>query len=239
MGSPRRLPDLQSPQGSWSRTGRVTQAENLPPGIAAHWDVIPDDLLMCYEDIVVLEGYVATESRVFGEVDDMQACIESRLAFLASRCQDFGVVAEASRVAAVICCYTCYAETWNNFLIPCRCASRLLDLLAISITDSVWVERRDLQLWLILVGSCTAMLDQGHLDSLKSSYDILIKNLGTMVPFWPQARSDLRSAMTNYIYPSTCFQRHKENLEWFRLVAHIDSYASLVASSDSGHGQHF
>jgi hypothetical protein len=232
MGSPRRLPHLLSPNASSNHNSRPVQGRKLPAGIAAHWDVVPDDLLACYEDIVELDTTAAKGLRAHHAIDDMQASIESRLETLGRLCKDFGVAAECSRLAAFICCYTSYVEVWKTFLIPCRCASLLSDALASSFDDPTWIKRRDLQLWLVLVGSCTAMLDQGHLEHLKSSYDILVRRIINTVSTWPWAQISLQRALRDFIYPETLFHQHQDNREWLRLVASIGSCAAFAAPDD-------
>jgi hypothetical protein len=204
-----------------------------PPGISAHWDVIPDNLLACYEDIVDLDAAVAGRLYLNHSIDDIQASIESRLANLANLCKDFNMAAECTRLAAYICCYTAYVEIWKNFLIPCRCSSLLLDALVSSFDDSIWVKRRDLQLWLILVGSCTARLDHGHLRELKSGYNTLIVRLVATVSTWPQAEISLQSALKDFIYTEAWFQHRKASREWSQLVTCIEAFTAVNHESDN------
>jgi hypothetical protein len=203
-----------------------------PPGISAHWDVIPDNLLACYGDIVDLDAAVTDRQHPSHSIDDIQASIESRLANLAELCKDFNVAAECARLAAYICCYTVYVEIWKNFLIPCRCSSLLLDALVSSFDDSIWIKRRDLQLWFVLVGSCTARLDHGHLRELKSGYSTLVMRLVATVSTWPQAELSLQSALKDFIYTEVWIQHRQANREWSQLVTYIGAFTAVNHKSE-------
>lgn len=231
MKSPRQLPHLNNTDTNWSLEQLPRQASQVPPGISAHWDVIPDKLLTCYENIVDLDAAVVDKVHPFRSVDDMQASIESRLANLADLCNAFNVAAECSRLAAYICCYTAYVEVWKNFLIPCRCASLLLDALVSSFDDMIWAKRRDLQLWFFLVGSCTARLDQGHLRGLKSGYNTLAMRLAATVSTWPHAQISLQIALKDFIYTEAWFEHQPANGEWSRLVACVEAYTTAYHDS--------
>lgn len=227
MNGPRRLQHLKNTGTSGDHSYVSTQTTQTPPGVSAHWDVIPDNLLVCYQDIVNLEAAVADKRRPSQSVDDIQASIESRLADLVDLCEGSNMAAECARLAAHICCYTAYVEVWKNFLIPCPCALLLLDAPESSFDDKVWIKRRDLQLWLILVGSCTARLDYGHLKELKSGFDALVTRILTTVAAWPQAKVRLQSALEGFAYTQTWFQHLHGNQEWVRLVDYIGGIAAV------------
>jgi hypothetical protein len=141
----------------------------MPQGFLQHQEVLPDELLNCLEDIAELQAAVlemrkSTIDRI--ALSNMQASIESRLAFEDSACKKMGVVAECCRVAALITCFLSFTDTWANALIPCRLSDILQTRLRTSIASPIWAGRRNLQIWIVLVGSYATVLNNGFVDDL-------------------------------------------------------------------------
>jgi len=116
MKGPCRLLHLKNADSSSNLHCLPRLAIETPSGISAHWDVILDNLLACYEDIIDLDAAVADGLHPSHSSDDVQASIESPLANLAELCKYFNMAAECARLAAYICSYTAYVEIWKNFL---------------------------------------------------------------------------------------------------------------------------
>ena len=149
----------------WTRT-TAGPANRLPQGFRKHQGLLPGSLTDCIIDCLELQATVMNPPGSVREryitLDTKQANLESRLASQTLICEAFSIIAAAVRVAVFIICYTTWMDTWNCPLIPTRLAEQLLKLLEPSLMLSdkesnyegeIWHNRRDIQLWALLVGA--------------------------------------------------------------------------------------
>lgn len=240
IDSKRQMSHLDLPQTvNWQRGRCPDLAHSLPIGFIRHRDTLPHGLLECISDIVELQvllriGTIARSPHYakFHQLDAMQASIESRLAFQAHACMQLGMVTEAVRLGVVMCCYCSWMETWNDSLIPSRLAEKLLDILEPTAWLSspqftrIWLQHIDILLWLLLVVSSVAELDQGRMEGLKSRQSrLVILVSSSMDVFSSCSEVDLKDALKNalqdFIYKDEWLPKRHYIKEWFELELSI------------------
>ncbi|KFZ25251.1 hypothetical protein V502_00265 [Pseudogymnoascus sp. VKM F-4520 (FW-2644)] len=241
IDSKRQMSHLDLPQTvNWQRGRCPDLAHSLPIGFIRHRDTLPYGLLECISDIVELQvllriGTIARSPHYakFHQLDAMQASIESRLAFQAHACMQLGVVTEAVRLGVFMCCYCSWMETWNDSLIPCRLAEKLLDILEPTAWLSspqftrIWLQHIDILLWLLLVVSSVAELDQGRMEGLKSRQSrlVILASSSSMDVFSSCSEVDLKDALKNalqdFIYKDEWLPKRHYIKEWFELELSI------------------
>ncbi|PON20359.1 hypothetical protein TGAM01_v210738 [Trichoderma gamsii] len=236
VGCKRQMSHLDLPQKiSWQREEGLQFWHLLPVGFARHSHALPNNLLACIVDIVELQATLCArnmpqtpQTPKFHKLDAMQASIESRLAFQVHECRQYGVVAEAIRLAVFMCCYCSWTETWNDRLIPCRLAEMLLDHLEPTILlypkqlTTTWLQHVDILLWLLLVGSNVIMSERGDqlglksrqsclINSVSSLFDTLCKNEGMNLG------QQLQDGLTDFIYADVWLRQRSYIKEWSEL----------------------
>lgn len=203
----------------WRRETRPNPLSSLPKGFLEHHDALSEEILYCIEDIVELQATIQnmTKSSVDRlQLSNMQASIESRLAFEAQACSDFNPIAGCCCIAALITCFLSFTQTWANPLIPCRLSKLLRERLKQSLHSLIWSKRRNLQIWLALVGSYASLLDNGQVDRLQESWNkLVIQVLGLRsersVEQW-LCESDMKSAQEDFIYCNESMQSSWQNI---------------------------
>ncbi|EPE35218.1 hypothetical protein GLAREA_10915 [Glarea lozoyensis ATCC 20868] len=220
----------------------IRQRQNLPDrkmepptGFARHKASLPDGLLGCIVDTVELQSFLQLETRSLSSlnttqdpVDPLQASIQSQLAALAHACVDIGVVAEAVRLGVFMCYYCIWMETWNDSLIQCKLAAKLLDILESTALfgpeypDSIWLQHMDLLLWLLLIGSSVVELDNGQVENLRQRQNSLIDSVISDFRFLKTNHSldlkrDLQYGLNDFIYKNGWLQRRWFIKDWFKL----------------------
>jgi hypothetical protein len=210
------------PQIQWRRQIQPHTLSTLPNGFDQHREVLPQELLSCVEDILQLQATSSktNKSSYSYELSNMQASIESRLAFAQQVCKQAGPVAECCRIAIFITCFLSFTETWANPLIPCRLSDLLLTGLNDSLSSPVWINRRNLQVWLILTGSCATLLNNGCVENLEVKWADLSR-------LFPTSCSNLspdeisaawvESALQDFIYSEYLLQRRLSIPAWSAL----------------------
>ena len=242
MGSKRSMSHLEPPQKvSWHRESCPELAQALPIGFVRHQHALPYDLLECVSDVVEFQTFLRmrtvaqlSDSAKYHTLEPMQASIESRLAFQQQSCRQLGVVAEACRLAVFMCCYCSWMETWNDSLIPCRLAERLLDLLEPTLffstqqAESVWLQRVDILLWLLLVAASVVELDQGHVEDLRSKQSRQFLSARTFLSGCSVANLKhlLQSALQDFIYSKVLLTQRCYGKEWHDLELFINACKS-------------
>lgn len=222
IDSERRAPHLAPPEVRWRRE-HGSGSRTIPKGFLQHRHVIPGHLLDCFEDIMELQATFLSKDLCpinFFHVDNMQASIESRLAYQGSACKALGPITECCRLAAYLTCFLSFTETWNNLLIPCRLSDRLRALLDNSLEHSAWAQHRALQTWLLLVGSRTATMDRGYVKGLKGRWSELLKRFTKYCSNLPKSEMNnevLNSALEDFIYCDAWLRTPREIREWFDL----------------------
>jgi hypothetical protein len=232
LNAPRRvshhfLPD----QPSWSRILPAENASQLPVGFCRHKSLLPDDLLDCLQDTVEMQTRMKNPAcrKNYMLLDNMQASIESRLSFQGTVCRLFGSFAEMVRLAAFICCYCSWTDTWESNVVPSKVAKLLLDRLEKSlnlecpkgaISTAQWHSRGDLLLWLVFVGSVVAQ-GKEFVVGLRESYARIIDLISNWVSqdldgrMW--SRSMLEAVRNDFLYCDVWRQRRLPSREWFVL----------------------
>jgi hypothetical protein len=219
LGCKRHMFHLDLPQQvSWQREERSQFRFSLPVGFARYSHTLPGELLDCILDIIELQTTLfarnvpqASQTSKFHELDAMQASIESRLVSQIHACRQYGIIAEACRLAVYMCCYCSWTETWNDMLIPCRLAEMLLDLLEPTILlypqqlTATWLHHVDILLWLLLVCSSVAMSERGDQLGLKSRQSCLISSVASLVDnlrdyCGMNLRQALQDGLADFIY---------------------------------------
>lgn len=196
----------------------------LPRGFVQHQDMITNEVLDCIQDIAELQHTVqmmkqSSIDRM--ELSNMQASIESRLASQEASCEALGPVAECCRIAALITCFISFIETWSNPLVPCRLSDMLRVRLHESISDTAWLERRNLQLWLFLTGSYVTVLNSGFVDDLPQKWSALLAVLGIELVQSHYNATNMRSALDDFVYCNNLLQRRFEVTAWLDLELHL------------------
>lgn len=237
----------------------IRQCENLPDrrrepptGFARHKAALPAGLLECIVDTVELQSFLQLETRSLSSrntthdpVDPLQASIESQLAALAHACMDIGVVAEAVRLGVFMCSYCIWMETWNDSLIQCKLAAKLLEILESTAlfgpeySNSIWLQHMDLLLWLLLIGSSVVELDKGQVENLRQRQNSLIDSIISDFRFLSTSHAldlkrDLQYALNDFIYKDGWLQRRWFIKDWFKLEFFINTSdnETTVESSD-------
>ncbi len=242
IGSERSMSHLEPPQKvSWRRESCPELAQALPIGFVRHQNALPYDLLECVSDVVELQAFLRkrtvsqlSDSVKYHTLEPMQASIESRLAFQQQSCRQLGVVAEACRLAVFMCCYCSWMETWNDSLIPCRLAERLLDLLEPTLffstqqAENVWLQHTEILLWLLLVTASVVELDQGHVEDLRSKQSRLFLSARTFLSGCSVTRLKhlLQGALQDFIYSKGWLTQRCYGKEWFDLELFINASKS-------------
>ena len=238
----KRAENVVFPQKVASRCDNLSDRLNEPPiGFARHRASLPDGLLECIVDTVELQSFLRSETMALSSghtpqdgADPMQALIESRLSSLAHACMDIGVVAEAVRLGVFMCCYCIWMETWNDSLVPCKLAAKLLDILEDTALfspqqpNSIWLQHMDLLLWLLLVGSTVVELDRGQVDGLRLRQSNLIDSVLSATRFLGDfcaidLKRDLQFALHDFIYKDGWLQKRFFIKDWFKLEFSINT----------------
>jgi hypothetical protein len=136
------------------------------------------------------------------ELSNMQASIESRLAFEEGNCKELGPIAECCRIALLIICFLSFTETWANSLIPCRLSDILRLCLSKSIEDPIWSKRRNIQTWFLFIGSSVTVLNVGYVENLSQKWTGLLNLFRTCYSelTTDELNAIFRSAKQDFIY---------------------------------------
>ena len=239
IGSKRCMSHLDLPEKvDWRRERCPEMAQLLPIGFVRHSHALPCELLECVPDIVELQGLLRMRAvahsphyAIYHRLENMQASIESRLELQGQSCKQLGVVTEAVRLALFMCCYCSWIEIWNDSLIPCRLAEKLINLLeptplfSTRQSDSVWLQHMDILLWLLLTTASVVKMDQGHVEGLKSRQRRLCMSARTSLKdcVVPDLKHLLQSALQDFIYCNGWLTQRCSIKEWSDLEKTINA----------------
>ena len=176
---------------------------DLPYGFGFHGDIIHHDLLSCIERIKGLQTAMAAGSLEPTKVDNIRASIVSRLISLQQTCQAFGPIAEGCRVAAYVVCDTCVVSSGKSSFVSWRLSESLTHILAETIGSEDWAYRRDLLLWLVLVGASCARTEKWPSSAPGSPYEDIMARLLLDASTWVNREEGsliLLGATQGYIY---------------------------------------
>lgn len=207
-------------------------AQNIPVGFVKHHKVISDEVLVCIGDIVHLQTFGAVETSDHATIFELQASIECSLVFHEQTCRDFGLVSECCRLAAFIVCYMSYKSTWNASFVPLRVSEKLLVYLNMTTHSDLWLSRRDLMLWLLLVGASACKAENCFAGALTSRYEELIKRITHEVKGWTDLQSGpgvLHTAMEGFVYAQLWVSRRCSIGYWTELESTILSSGSSAS----------
>lgn len=223
IGSARYGTPFYPPAVRWRREQQPTPPCTLPKGFELHADVLPPVILDCVSDIVEMQALVASQEaggplkfdRML--VDDMQASIESRLAWDLPECPTLDPVAECVRLASLLTCFLTFNQTWPHSLVPAQLGRKLRDGLLDSMYDTDWLARRDLQLWCFFVG-LNAMASRPTIcnDARASWAEPVRLFQEDFIAFRQHSEDDhwTDRALTDFIYCDKWLQDRKKVWEW-------------------------
>ena len=212
---------MSLPRVHWRRSIYPQLPTTLPVGFLKHRGILSTELLECLEDILELQFTVGSMRKSTFDrlhLSNMQASIESRLAFEKRACRNH--VAECCRIAALMTCFLSFTKTWANALVPCRLSDQLRKLLHSSMESPIWSRRRDLQIWLLLVGSSICITETAHVDDLQRKWRLLLDRfrLHSMVRIHEKPeRSDLEGALSDFIYCESWMLQRNQVPGWSEL----------------------
>ncbi|KIX09446.1 uncharacterized protein Z518_00526 [Rhinocladiella mackenziei CBS 650.93] len=195
-------------------------SQGLPVGFTCHRQVISEDIISCICEIVHLQTLIAAETVDQTTVNDLQTSIESRLIFPESPQQEPGPIAECCRISVYIVCYMSSTSTWNSSFVPLRLAEKLLVMLDESSNGDLWVSRRDLLLWLLLVGVSVSRGQNCFAAALTSQYQRLLTRTAQEAKCWVDVQhSDilLQAVTEGFIYAQHWVAERHTVPEWVQL----------------------
>lgn len=177
IGSPRFGSDYYPPEVQWRRELHPVASDLLPIGFVRISDLLEWCMLECVVDIVELQQLVALptiQDAVSTQIliDNMQASIESRLAWDHAEAPPLHPVVECVRLALLLTCFLTFNQRWPHSLIPSRLCQRLKGNLTATLNNPEWCARRDLQLWCMFVGS-SAMSSRSMLENFAAWEELL------------------------------------------------------------------
>ena len=174
------------PRPRWRRATSPTPFPSPPAGFKANADIIPAQLLHCIEDIIEMQELTSlpllkVDADAFA-IDNMQASIESRLAWDTADCAPLTPISDCVRLATLITCFLAFNKTWANSLVPSLLSDMLLKRFAGCITDQAWEgrRRRPLQVWCALAGSFVTTLPYHAVERLGERWSETLLVLATV-----------------------------------------------------------
>ncbi|KAK4945571.1 hypothetical protein LTR10_015190 [Elasticomyces elasticus] len=201
--------------------------DTLPYGFAFHVDMIHHDLLPCVQRVKGLQTAIATGSLEPIEADNVRASIISSLVSLQQACQAFGPISEGCRVAAYIVCDAAINGPGQSSFVGWRLSGSLIQLLAETSGSEIWAYRRDLLLWLVLIGASASWAEGWAASAVSSAYESIMARLLHDASTWAEEEEGslvLLSAVQGYIY----------NQDWLNnrhLIPHWTDLESLLTQS--------
>lgn len=201
----------------------------LPIGFTLHEDVISDDLVACIRKTLHLEKLIATDAVDLITVEDVQTSIEARLVFEKQVRKEFGPISECCRVAVFIVSYMLNSAIWKSKFLPFRLAEKLLQYLEETSTTDIWRYRRDLFLWLLLIGASTAKGQNCFATDLTSRYQNFIERTIQDVESWTELRNGpkaLGNVLKRFIYPQKWIEKRHLIPGWMGLEKAVFSCGS-------------
>lgn len=140
-------------------------------------------------------------------IDNQQAWIESRLYWCRKTAGGNDEPVDCCVLAAYLCTYVLYADTWRNSMIPSHCSAQLLEILQRSAEApaDVWDGNDELLLWVLMIGG--AFIPRGPITN--EYYRILLEGFrGRLKPLtqsWEQVESTLcRFVWSDKIFKERC-----------------------------------
>lgn len=194
-----------------------------------HQEILSDEVLLCIREVVYLHTLSAMDTNTDNtndgaRIDHIQVSIESRLVFHEQACKRFGLVAECCRLATYIVCYVSHASSsaWNSSFVPLRLAEKILTHLEMTSASELWVGRRDLFLWFLLVGASVCRYGTNCFAlALMPQYERLIARVFEEAKFWTDVDDDgslvVQGALEGFIYAPDWVQNRHVIPNWVAL----------------------
>ncbi|KIV76954.1 hypothetical protein, variant [Exophiala sideris] len=180
-----------------------SHGDTLPYGFAFHQDIVHHDLLPCIERITALQAAVATGILESIKADNVRASIISSLISVQQACQASGPISEGCRVAAYIVCDASINGPGRSSFVGWRLSERLIQILAETSGGDVWACRRDVLLWLVLIGASASWAEGWPASVVSSAYEGIMAHLSRDASTWAQEEDGslvLLSTVQGYIY---------------------------------------
>jgi hypothetical protein len=175
----------------------------VPLGFELHEEVISADVLLSIRIILELRDLTGSDTSDPTMIEDLQARVEARLVFHEKSCKQFGPIAECCRVAVYIVSYISSTTAWKSAFVPLRLAEKLLTYLEKTNEQNRWRYRRDLFLWLLLVGASVGKGQNCFAAELATRYQHFIEIIREDVTNWTDVKNGpraLHNVMKNFIY---------------------------------------
>ncbi|OAP61400.1 hypothetical protein AYL99_03603 [Fonsecaea erecta] len=175
----------------------------LPLGFVLHEEVISGVVQLCIRNLLYLQELIAAGTADHQKIEGLQISIQSRLVFHEEGCKKVGLIAECCRLAVYIVCYMTNTPTWTSAFVPLRLAEKLLSHLDKSLGTELWRYRRDLFLWLLLVGMSVSKGRNCFATELASRYQEFIDKAIEDVQRWDEFKDGpkaLHNVVKQFIY---------------------------------------
>jgi hypothetical protein len=192
----------------------------LTLGFELHEEVISEDVLFCIRTILKLQDLTASDSFDSSLIEDLQTRIEGRLVFQEQSCKELGPIAECCRVAVYIVSYMSNPASWSSAFVPLRLAEKLLNQLDKTSTTVIWQFRRDLFLWLLLVGASTGRGENCFAKELAAAYQDFIERITDDVNGWTDLKNGpraLHNVMKRFLYTKDWVAERHQIPRWTKL----------------------
>lgn len=194
-----------------------------------HEDVISDDLVACIRKTIHLEKLIATDTVDLITIEDLQTSIEARLVCDKQVRKEFGPISECCRVAVFIVSYMLNSAIWKSNFLPFRLAEKLLQYLEETSTTDIWRYRRDLLLWLLLIGASAARGQNCFATDLAGRYQSFTERTIQDVKNWTELRDGpkaLGNVLKRFIYPQEWTEKRHLIPRWMSLEKAVFSCGS-------------
>lgn len=235
-GTDRVLSRNTFPEFKWGRATFMVPWSKLPAGFAAVQELL-GGAVEVLQDIYVLQktseliGKTPGETCSVHDMDNQQACIESRL----NDCLQ-GPVAMSSLLTSILLAsyvytYSLFTEVWNGYWIPFHISKRLLCHLESSGRDDSWTGHDDILLWCTVVGGCLSPPGE-----MRSKYVIVLReyyqSLGAFpISSWTEAEEVLDSFLWSRKHFDSC-----GNTFWQETLAQNSSILFPNRDEENQHG---
>ncbi len=203
----------------------------LPLGFALHEELIADDVVQCIRIILKIKDHIGQDNSNFPTIEKIQASIEARLVFREQCGKDFGPIAECCRIAVYIVSYMTSLGTWQSTFVPFRLAEKLLSYLERTKLTEIWRYRRDLLLWLLLVGASAGGGRNCFAVSLATRYRDFLERVRQDVQSWNDLRNGpkvLHNTMKSFLYADDWVA----NRHWIPAWTELERAVFLCGSDD-------
>ncbi|KIW89772.1 uncharacterized protein Z519_09929 [Cladophialophora bantiana CBS 173.52] len=195
----------------------ISSLPALPLGFALHEEVISNDVLLCIRNVLYLQELATAGTTDQNKMEDLQISIQSRLVFDEESCKKLGPLAECCRLAVYIVCYMTSTPTWRSAFVPLRLAERLLAYLDKSFATDLWRYRRDLFLWLLLVGMSVGRGRNCFAVELASRYQEFVDKVIEDVSNWDELKDGhkaLHNVVRRFIYARDWVAKRHQISRW-------------------------